>query len=261
MTENEAPEPVSSPATLVLLRVRRQESVEQTRSHWDHFQVELPATATVADALSAVERNPKTVEGKRVAPIDWDGDCLEGACGACTMRVNGKVALACTTLVEPLSRGKKPLLLEPLSRFAVVRDLVVDRSPLWAAMAQVEAASHIPDPAELPPLPVAESRTHERLLGCMGCGACAEACPQYGPHSDFLGAAALNHAHGLNLTPDGALRKSQRLRVLMAPGGVADCGKAQNCVEVCPAKVPLVDSLTTLSRQTSLRFLFDWLGP
>ena len=29
----------------------------------------------------------------------------------------------------------------------------------------------------------------------------------------------------------------------MGDGGVADCGKAQNCVEVCPKEIPLVDSI------------------
>ena len=34
----------------------------------------------------------------------------------------------------------------------------------------------------------------------------------------------------------------------MGEGGVADCGKAQNCVEVCPKEIPLVDSIAVVSR-------------
>jgi succinate dehydrogenase/fumarate reductase-like Fe-S protein len=46
--------------------------------------------------------------------------CDHGICGRCGLRVNGKSALACTTIAEtPL------LLLEPLRSKDVVRDLVV----------------------------------------------------------------------------------------------------------------------------------------
>ena len=42
-------------------------------------------------------------------------------------------------------------------------------------------------------------------------------------------------------------------------GGVADCGKAQNCVEVCPKEIPLVDSIASVARDTTKRMLFGWL--
>jgi succinate dehydrogenase / fumarate reductase iron-sulfur subunit len=45
----------------------------------------------------------------------------------------------------------------------------------------------------------------------------------------------------------------------MGQGGVADCGKAQNCVEVCPKEIPLVDSIADVSRQTTKHALFGWL--
>ena len=45
----------------------------------------------------------------------------------------------------------------------------------------------------------------------------------------------------------------------MGEGGIAGCGKAQNCVEVCPKEIPLVDSIATVSRQTTKHMLFRWL--
>ena len=47
----------------------------------------------------------------------------------------------------------------------------------------------------------------------------------------------------------------------MGEGGVADCGKAQNCVEVCPKEIPLVDSIAVVGREggTTKRMLFGWL--
>jgi succinate dehydrogenase / fumarate reductase iron-sulfur subunit len=47
---------------------------------------------------------------------------------------------------------------------------------------------------------------------------------------------------------------------MMAPGGVQSCGKAQTCVEVCPAALPLVDSIQSVARETSKQMLLGWLS-
>jgi succinate dehydrogenase / fumarate reductase iron-sulfur subunit len=41
----------------------------------------------------------------------------------------------------------------------------------------------------------------------------------------------------------------KRLDALMGPGGVADCGNAQNCVRVCPKEIPLTDAIAAVGRQ------------
>ena len=50
--------------------------------------------------------------------------CRIGKCGACALRVNGKPALACKTMVRP----GDDLLLEPLTDRNTIRDLVERRS-------------------------------------------------------------------------------------------------------------------------------------
>jgi succinate dehydrogenase / fumarate reductase iron-sulfur subunit len=87
-----------------------------------------------------------------------------------------------------------------------------------------------------------------------------EACPQYGSRTDFVGAAALNDSRRLALHPIGRLQRRERLEATMAPGGVADCGKAQNCVEVCPMQIPLVDSIQELARETSKHLIRSFFG-
>jgi len=46
----------------------------------------------------------------------------------------------------------------------------------------------------------------------------------------------------------------------MAPGGITDCGNAQNCVKVCPKDIPLTDSIAKAGRQTTLYAIRRWLG-
>ncbi|MFP4143504.1 MAG: succinate dehydrogenase iron-sulfur subunit, partial [Phycisphaeraceae bacterium] len=43
-----------------------------------------------------------------------------------------------------------------------------------------------------------------------------------------------------------------RLDALMGPGGITDCGNAQNCVKACPKDVPLTEAIAHIGRQTTL---------
>jgi succinate dehydrogenase / fumarate reductase iron-sulfur subunit len=86
-----------------------------------------------------------------------------------------------------------------------------------------------------------------------------EACPQINEGSDFIGPAAISQVRLFNLHPSGKMHAAERLEAVMGEGGVADCGKAQNCVEVCPKEIPLVDSIAQVSRAATKHMLFGWL--
>ncbi|MCC6271414.1 MAG: succinate dehydrogenase iron-sulfur subunit, partial [Microbacteriaceae bacterium] len=44
----------------------------------------------------------------------------------------------------------------------------------------------------------------------------------------------------------------ERLDELMRPGGISDCGNAQNCVKVCPKEIPLTESIGAMGRQVTI---------
>ena len=55
-------------------------------------------------------------------------------------------------------------------------------------------------------------------------------------------------------------RHRAELETIMGEGGIpADCGEAQNCMEVCPKEIPLVDSIAAMGRATTKHMLFGWL--
>jgi succinate dehydrogenase / fumarate reductase iron-sulfur subunit len=58
---------------------------------------------------------------------------------------------------------------------------------------------------------------------------------------------------------EGSPAADERLDALMGPGGVAECGKAQNCVEVCPVSLPLDESIAAMARATTKRLFTGWL--
>lgn len=247
---------------LVHLRVRRQDSPDRPETRrWEEFKVPHLPRMNVISALQQIQKDPRTADGKDVAPVVWEASCLEEVCGACTMVINGRVRQACSALVDQLAPKGEVITVEPMSKFPLVRDLAVDRSRMFEDMKRVRAWVAIDGTHELGPGPrESQANQEERypLSRCMTCGCCLEACPQYGA-TDFVGAFAINLVRLYNLHPTGAMQKVDRLESVMGEGGVTDCGKAQNCVEVCPKEIPLVDSIAQVSRDATKQMLFGWL--
>ena len=97
------------------------------------------------------------------------------------------------------------------------------------------------------------------LSTCMTCACCLEACPQIAIDNKFIGAAAISQARLFNMNPTGRLNAEDRLRGLMAEGGIQDCGKAQNCVQVCPKEIPLTTSIAQMNRDVTKQVLNQFL--
>jgi succinate dehydrogenase / fumarate reductase iron-sulfur subunit len=242
----------------IRIRVRRQDRRDAS-PRWEEFEVEREPQLNIIAALMHIQRKPVTAAGQATTPVAWDSNCLEEVCGACTMLVNGRVRQACSTLVDKLPAG--PITLEPMSKFPVVRDLVVDRSRLFGSLKRVRAWIPTDGSYDLGPGPrYSESEWAERyaLSRCFSCGSCLEVCPQVGPGRAFIGAMAVSQARLMNLHPTGKMNAEERAVALMGEGGVHDCGNAQNCVRACPKEVPLTTSLADMMRQTTKQALIRW---
>src|SRR5207249_1244501 len=191
-------------------------------------------------------------------PPVWDSGCLEEVCGACTMLINGRTRQACSALVDKLGPAGEAITLEPMTKFPLVRDLFVDRRRLFEDLKRVKAWVPIDGTYDLGPgPPISQQLQEERypLSRCISCGCCLEACPQYTPVNKFVGAAVISQARLFNDHPIGAALKGERLDELMEEGGVADCAKAGNCVEVCPKEIPLLESIAAVQRQATVHVI------
>jgi len=243
----------------ISLRVKRQNGPDAT-PYWEEFAVPYKPQHNVISVLMEIRRHPVNRAGSPTMPVVWEASCLEEVCGACTMLVNGRVRQACTALVDKLTQ---PITLEPMTKFPVIRDLMVDRSRMFEALKKARAWVPIDGTYDLGPGPRLGSRDQEfgyALSRCMTCGCCLEVCPQYNAHSPFMGAATMAQVVLFNLHPTGAMNKDERLTVMMGEGGIPDCGNAQNCVEVCPKEIPLTTAIGELGRQTTLKAFRDLLG-
>lgn len=243
----------------VQLRILRQDAPD-TRPYWESFEVEHVPGMNVISCLMAIQRNPVNVIGEKVRPVVWECNCLEEVCGACTMNINGGPRQSCSALVDNL---EQPIVLKPLTKFPVLRDLMVDRKRMFDAFRRVMSWVPIDGTYDLGPAPKRSEKEQEKaydLARCMVCGCCMEACPQYGQEKEFIGPAPLSQANLFNINPTGRMNKEDRLRRVMEKGGLQDCGNAQNCVKVCPKNIPITDSIAELGREATLLLLKDILG-
>ncbi len=267
------------------VRVLRQGTPEGP-SYWERFRLEHEPEMNVISVLQRIAASPKTSDGRQVAPVAWDCNCLEEVCGACTMVINGKVRQACSAIVDRLLQDEPDEIeLRPATKFPVIRDLMVDRSRLFRALQRVRAWVDVDgyyDVGRGPTVTPAEQEIAYPLSECMSCGCCLEACPQYlkieVPTMDgetleshqkqvqdaydrsFVGAHAISQAMLFNSHPTGKSGAAARLEALTGPGGIQVCGNAQNCVAVCPKSIPLTTSIARAGRAVTVHSIQKWFG-
>lgn len=200
------------------------------------------------------------------------------------MVINGRVRQSCSALVDNLlQENPDEIILEPMAKFPVLRDLLVDRQRLFRALHRVKAWVPVDNYFDMGPGERQSREAQEQnypLSQCMSCGCCLDACPQYKKielqklpdesqeafearkaaafDQAFIGAHAISQAMLHNHHPTSKTLAADRLEALMGPGGVATCGNAQNCVAVCPKLIPLTTSIGRAGRATTVHALKTW---
>jgi succinate dehydrogenase / fumarate reductase iron-sulfur subunit len=149
------------------------------------------------------------------------------------------------------STPQKPIILEPLEKFAVIKDLTVDRSRISRSLTRV---NNWVETEELFGSNVVYNQDvqHEMYsyAKCINCGSCYDACPRTSKaESRYIGPSAIAHVVTMNDHPLGKEISEKRLDSIMGNDGVSKCSKAMACEKVCPKKVLLVRSITRANRE------------
>jgi succinate dehydrogenase / fumarate reductase iron-sulfur subunit len=267
------------------VRILRQDAPGQP-SYWELHRVPRERDMNVISVLQRIAAQAETIDGQKVAPVAWDCNCLEEVCGACTMVVNGKVRQACSALVDRLlEENSEEIELRPMSKFPVVRDLVVDRGRMFEALKKLNCWIPVDGYYDLGPGPRVSPELQQQLYPlseCMTCGCCLEACPQYSKielqrlegetdeqlaarendayRRAFVGPHAISQVMLFNSHPTGKLNANERIDALTDEGGLQICGNAQNCVAVCPKHIPLTRSIGRAGWAATVRSIKWFFG-
>ncbi|MGN6368849.1 MAG: succinate dehydrogenase iron-sulfur subunit [Phycisphaerae bacterium] len=240
----------------IVLKIKRQDGPDGP-AYWQTFSIPYKPNMNITSVLQVIAGNPVTVEGKKTAPLNYDAACLEEVCGSCTMVINGRVRQACSALIDQIraADGEGEITIEPMSKFPVIRDLMVDRTRMFENLKRIKGWVPVDGYYNQGAGPKIDPKTQDvryALSRCMTCGCCLEACPQFTKDNQFVGAQVVAQVQYFNMQPTSKVDADERLEAVMGEGGVTDCGNAQNCVKVCPKELPLADSWGWIGRAATV---------
>ena len=224
----------------MLVKIKRQ-SAPDSAPYWQSFRYDGPQHVTVSAVLDALNYTDDLfdTEGNNAARIRWECSCMQAVCGACAMIINGVPALACTTFADE-GKGEE-LILEPLSKFPVVADLIVDRSVIYENLK--EAKVYLKTDVENKSVHYEQQYSTAK---CLKCGLCLEVCPNYHPGGAFFGAVLANESY-LVTSQSKKDGKKHHVKAYKKHFG-AGCSKALSCRTVCPAGIETLTSILRMNR-------------
>lgn len=224
----------------MIVKIKRQNS-PKTPFYWQSFIYDGPTHVTVSAILDALNYTDDLfdIEGNKASRIRWECSCMQAVCGGCAMIVNGKPSLACETYVDNV-KGKE-LVIEPLSKFPVIADLMVDRSIIYENLTKAKAY--------LENIAKSDKKNYNQqytVAKCLKCGLCLEVCPNYHPGGEFYGAILANESYLID--SQSVDKKPQIIKEYKKHFG-AECSKALSCQKVCPVGIETITSIMKMNRR------------
>ena len=229
--------------TVKILRYNPEISEE---SRWESYQVTAEPTDRVLDALHKVKWD---LDGS----LTFRRSCAHGVCGSDAMRINGKNRLACKTLLKDVNPSQ-PITVEPIKGLPVLKDLVVDMEPFFAAYRSVMPflVTTGNEPTRERIQSQADRDRFDDTTKCILCAACTTSCPVYWSDGQYFGPQAIVGAHRFifDSRDEGG---DQRLEILNDREGVWRCRTTFNCTEACPRGIEVTKAIQEVKRALIFR--------
>jgi succinate dehydrogenase / fumarate reductase iron-sulfur subunit len=227
------------------LRIRRFNPETDKKPHWEEYTVDSNPNDKLLEALLYIKDH---LDGT----LTLRKSCGQGICGSDAVRINGKNGLACKVLVRNLP---SPLVtIEPLYGLPLIKDLVVNMEPFWAAYRSVMPwmVNDEPAPEKERFQSEAERARYDDTTKCILCAACTTSCPPYWANGQqYVGPAAIVQAHRF-IFDSRDRAAEERLNILSQPDGVWKCRTVYNCTEACPRNIRITEAIGEVKRAISL---------
>jgi succinate dehydrogenase / fumarate reductase, iron-sulfur subunit len=246
----------------VSFKVVRQQPNQQPRVQT--YDLEVEPSATILECLNQIK-------WEQDGTLAFRKNCRNTICGSCSMRINGRAALACKeTIKQELGQQASPALLAaeltenlqlnsafeiqiaPMGNMPVIKDLIVDMQGFWRNLEAVDpyvstAGRQIP---EREFLQSPEDRAKLDQMGnCILCGACYSDCNAREVNPDFVGPHALAKAQRMLADSRDQKTETRLLQYSQGTEGVWGCTRCFNCNAVCPMEVAPLDQISHIKSE------------
>ncbi len=218
-----------------LVRFRVWRGRNHAAGEFREYTAEVTQGMVVLDALLGIQAEHANDLGLR-----WN--CRAGKCGSCSMEINGMPRLGCMTRVREFP-ADRPVMVEPIRTFPVIKDLVTDVSFNFEAKKRIkEFRPRRPDFED------GSWRIHQEDIErgqefrkCIECFLCQDVCHVLRDHrmqSQFIDPRLLIYLASLEMHP---LDTEDRLGELRKDFGIGYCNITKCCTKVCPEDIPITD--------------------
>ncbi|PTX96324.1 succinate dehydrogenase/fumarate reductase iron-sulfur subunit [Spartobacteria bacterium LR76] len=234
------------------LRVWRQDGPTTSGRFEEYPAKNIPDEASFLEMLDIVNEE---LEKAGKESVQFDHDCREGICGMCSLTINGVPhgpgrGTTCQLYMRKFQDGDV-ITIEPfrVGAFPIIRDLAVNRTALDKVIQAggfITARTGSAPDANSVPIPKVIADESMDAAACIGCGACAAACP----NSSAMLFVSAKAAH-LGLLPQGKPeneRRTVRMVRTMDEIGFGNCSNYYACEAVCPAGIS-ASFIARLNRQ------------
>ena len=189
--------------------------------------------------LDAVHR----IQAEQANDLAVRWNCKAGRCGSCSAEVNGMPKLMCMTRLDELPL-ERPVTIEPMKAFPIVKDLVTDVS--WNFAAKRRIAPFRPRPPDAPDgtwrMAQADVDRVMEFRKCIECFLCQDVCHvlrDHRQHAEFIGPRYFVHAAALEMHP---LDVEDRTEALRREHAIGLCNITKCCTKVCPEQITITDN-------------------
>ncbi|MCH7925739.1 MAG: succinate dehydrogenase/fumarate reductase iron-sulfur subunit [Planctomycetes bacterium] len=170
-------------------------------------------------------------------------NCKAGKCGSCSAEINGVPKLMCMTRLSQLDLSK-PVTIEPMKAFPLVKDLVTDVSWNFEVKKRIKKFKpRPPDAADGTWRMMQEDVDRvQEFRKCIECYLCQDVCHvirEHKLHDSFIGPRFLVYIAALEMHP---LDTENRLEDLKNHHGVGYCNITKCCTNVCPEDITITDN-------------------
>jgi len=197
----------------------------ENKSFYEEYEIEYIEKENILELLDRMRNRDRS--------LTYRSFCRSNICGTCAVKVNGKSILACKSKVKDLIENDE-LIIEPVSRAKVIKDLVVDNSFIEEKIKKVngwfideidENQENFQTPEEL--------KKYDKQTDCILCGLCFYECEALDYDREYAGPFAFSKVFRFVFDSRDKMDNQQRIEIAKE-NKLYSCVNCQKCALVCP---------------------------